>query len=477
LMEGVEDIPGAVMAKGVPFNWESFPDYLDALDQRHSDIDFAAQLPHSPLRVYVMGDRGASLEPPTDADLKEMRRLTAQAVEAGALGVSTSRNIAHRFRDGRLAPSISTEESELMALAAGLRDAGKGVFQIVPNTSKPADDEFAVIRRIAEACGRPVSFSMITGDHAAGSTGWRNYLVGLEKAEHDKVPIRGQFYPRPIGILFGLELSFHPFSLNPTYRTIEHLPLADKVAAMRNPEMRARLLAEEPEDANPQVLWTVKRSRSDLLFALGEPPNYTPSMDESITARAKLLGISTRELVYDELLRQGGKAVLYCPQGNMEGGRLDAAAELFGKPGLILGLGDGGAHYGMICDAAYPTFMLSEYVHASQAKNGIGIELAVSMLARETAEAVGLYDRGVLKLGYKADINVIDLTRLRLYAPHISYDLPAGGRRLTQQADGYEATIVSGQVTYRNGRATDALPGRLVRGARRATNKANLGGC
>ena len=461
LMEGVEDIPEAVMAEGVPWNWESFPDYLDALDQRHADIDFAAQIPHSPLRVYVMGERGANLEPPTEADLAAMRRLTTEAIQAGALGVSTSRQLAHRFRDGRPAPSTQTEVTELMALANGLRDAGTGVFQVIPSTSKPSDEEFAVIRDLAETSGRPVNFSLLTGGTI--QNGWRHFLDGLIRAQKDGLAIHGQFYPRPIGMLFGLDLSYHPFSLNPSYKAIENLPLDEKVKAMRDPGMRARLLAEEPQDPNPFFLWVVQQTH--LLFPLGDPPNYNPAPEDSVKARAATLGVGERELMYDELLRQNGQAILYCPMGNTEGGRFDAATDLFGLPGTVLGLGDGGAHYGMICDAAYPTFILTEYVRD---RRRITIEQAVSMLTRETAATVGLGDRGVLKAGYKADLNVIDLERLQLYAPRVKRDLPAQGRRLSQKSQGYEVTIVSGQITYRNGRATGALPGRLVRGARTA---------
>jgi N-acyl-D-amino-acid deacylase len=429
------------------------------LEKRRSDIDFATQLPHSPLRVYVMGQRGANLEPPTEADLAEMRRLTTEAIEAGALGVTSSRSLNHRFRDGRPAPSTKTEVDELLALAGGLKDAGKGVFQLIPNFDKPSRDEFAVIRRLAETSGRPISFTLFTGDKVTG--GWREFTDGLEKAAADHLSIRGQFYPRPIGMLFGLDLSYHPFSLNPSYKAIATLPIDQKAAAMRDPEMRKQILAEEPEDPNPFFLWIVQQTH--LLFPLGDPPNYTPSPSNSIKGRAATLGVGERELIYDELLAQDGRAMLYAPMINTEGNRFDLATELFGLPGTMLGLGDGGAHYGMICDAAYPTYVLTEYVRNHKR---LPVQTMVSMLARETAEAVGLHDRGIIKPGYKADLNVINLDRLHLHAPQTKYDLPSAGRRISQKADGYEATIVSGEITYRNGRATGALPGRLVRGAR-----------
>jgi N-acyl-D-amino-acid deacylase len=466
LLEGVEDIPEVVMAAGVPFNWESFSDYLDAIEKCHADIDFAAQIPHSPIRVFVMGQRGVDLEAPTDADLAAMRRIVTESIKAGALGVTTSRNLFHRFRDGRLAPCVNTPEDELTALALGLRDAGAGVFQLNPDMSSPASTEFALIRRLAVACGRPVSFTLVTGDSVM--EGWRYYLSGLAEAQAQGIPIRGQFFPRPVGILFGLDLSYHPFSLNPSYRPIAELSLQDKVAAMRDPVMRRRLLSERPADINPQFVKLVERT--EILFALGDPPNYLPGQEQSIAARARALGIDERELIYDELLADDGKAILYCPVGNMENGRMDAAAQMFDKPGVVLALGDGGAHYGMICDAAYPTFLLTQYVYGASEKRRLPIEQAIRMLTRETAEAVGLHDRGLARPGYKADLNIINPTRLHLHSPQARRDLPTGGRRLTQVAEGYEATIVSGTVTYRNGEATGKLPGRLVRGARPASN-------
>lgn len=461
LMEGVEDVPEVVMAEGVPWNWETFPDYLDALDARHSDIDFATQLPHSTLRVYVMGERGANLEPPTADDLARMRGLVTESIKAGALGVSTSRQLAHRFRDGRPAPSTMTEVDELKALASGLKDADGGVFQLIPNTDKPADDEYAIIHSLHEVSGRPVNFSLFPGNQIKG--GWHGYLNGLLKSAEKGEPITGQYFPRPTGMLFGLDLSYNPFSLNPSYREIASLPLADKVKAMRDPEFRARLIAEEPEDPNPFFIWVVKQT--EMLFPLGDPPNYNPSVDDSFAARARRLGVNERELMYEALLEQNGKALIYCPLGGHADGRMDLATDLFGVPGTVLGLGDGGAHYGMICDAAFTTFVLQQYVREVPK---LTIEKAVSMLSREPAATVGLLDRGILKTGYKADVNIIDMENLSLATPRVKYDLPAGGRRLSQKAQGYEATIVSGVVTYRRGRSTGALPGRLVRHARQA---------
>lgn len=463
LMEGVEDIPEVVMAKGVPFNWETFPDYLDALEKRESDIDFAAQLPHSPLRVYVMGERGANLEPPTDEDLQEMRRLTKEAIQAGAVGVSTSRSYAHQFRDGRPAPSVNTEDQEILALAEGLRDAGKGVFQMVPSYDVTAAERMNLLRDIAETSGRPVSFTFM--QTPKGPEDWQEMLNGLDTANKEGLEIRGQVIPRPTGALLGLELSMHPFSFNPSFRAIEHLPLEEKVAKMRDPDFRKRLISEVASD--PQDFFIFVISDLDSLFVLGNPPNYNPHPAESIAARAKAMGVDPKELIYDALLQRDGHEVLYRPLGNSEGERFESSGRNLVKNDYTFpALGDGGAHYSMICDAAYTTYFLTYWVRDAKGDRKIDLPYAIRKLTMEPANAIGLKDRGLIKPGYKADINVIDVDRLHLYAPHVSYDLPSGGRRLTQRADGYEATIVSGVVTYRNGRSTGSLPGRLVRGGR-----------
>jgi N-acyl-D-amino-acid deacylase len=463
LMEGVEDIPEVVMAEGVPFNWETFADYLDVLETRESDIDFAAQLPHSPLRVYVMGERGANLEPATEDDLVTMRRLTREALDAGALGVSTSRSYAHRFRDGRLAPSVSTEDQEILALAAGLRDAGKGVFQMVPSYDVTATERFDLLRRIAKTSGRPVSFTFMQTPQTPGD--WRQTLADLEQAKRDGLQIKGQVIPRPTGGLLGLELSLHPFSLNPSYKEIEHLPLAEKVARMRDPDFRRRLLSEEPED--PHAFFKFIISDLEAMFVLGDPPNYNPRAQDSIAAQARAKDMHPSELIYDALLARDGHEVLYRPMGNSEGEKFESSGRhLLKTDTTIPALGDGGAHYSMICDAAYTTYILTYWMRDAEHDRALDLPYAIRKLSFEPAETVGLKDRGLLKTGYKADLNVIDLDRLHLHAPRISYDLPAGGRRLTQKADGYDATIVSGVITYRHGEATGALPGRLVRGAR-----------
>jgi len=465
LMEGVEDIPEVVMAEGVPFNWETFPEYLDALEQRESDIDFAAQLPHSPLRVYVMGERGANLEPPTQEDLAEMRRLTAEAIEAGALGVTTSRSYAHQFRDGRPAPSVKSEDQEVLALAQGLRDAGKGVFQMVPSYDVTATERMDLLDDIARTSGRPVSFTFM--QTPVGEGDWQEMVSRLERSKEQGLEVRGQIIPRPTGALLGLELSMHPFSFNPSFREIEHLPLEEKVERMRDPAFRKKLIAEEPTD--PQAFFVYVISDLDSMFVLGNPPNYNPRSDESIGARARAMGVDPRELIYDALLQRDGREVLYRPLGNSEGDKFESSGRnLVRNDRTFPALGDGGAHYSMICDAAYTTYFLTYWVRDARDDKKIELPYAVRKLTYEPSYAVGLHDRGLIRPGYKADLNVIDMERLHLYAPHVVYNLPTGGRRLQQRADGYDATIVSGVVTYRNGRSTGALPGRLVRGGKEA---------
>jgi N-acyl-D-amino-acid deacylase len=459
LMEGVEDIPEVVMATGLPWNWETFPDYLDALAERRLDVDLAAQLPHSAARVYVMGERGAAREVPTDDDLDAMSRIVTDAVAAGALGVTTSRNIHHRTLAGELAPSIGSEERELQALAIGLREAGAGVIQLIPEVEAPADQEFALMRRMVETSGRPLSFSLL--QVLPDKDRWRTYLDLLDQALADGLPMRAQVFPRPVGMFYGLDLSLHPFVLHPSFEPLLDLPLADKVSAMRDPGVRARLLAERPVSTNPLLLLLVESFAQSAVMA--DRPNYEPSPADTIANRAAVLGLDPLELVYDLLLADEGRALLYRPGANYLEGNLDAAREMVGHPGTVLGLGDGGAHYGMICDSSFPTFVLQRWVREATGEQRMELPEAIHQLADAPARTVGLVDRGRLARGYRGDLNVIDLDAVRLHSPVVVRDLPSGGRRLHQSASGYRVTVKSGQVTYRDGDATGALPGRLVR--------------
>lgn len=464
LMEGVEDIPGIVMGEGLPWNWETFPEYLDALESRSLDVDFGVHVPHSPLRVWVMGERGLARKASTPADRAEMRALVADAVRAGALGVSSSRCPSHRARNGELAPSIDADVAELEALASGLRDAGAGVFQIISETPGGPREEFSVMERISHACGRKVSFTL---SQRHDLPDWhRDVLDLLTSAEARGLDIRGQVMPRASGALYGLDLSFHPFSLKPSYRHLQDLPLVKKVQAMRDPELRRRLISEETAHPNPFFVRLVENIGE--LHVFGNPPNYEPGPELRLDNIAQAQGRAVEEVAYDMLLEDDGHMMLYRTGSNYANGTLDAALELIRHPRTVLGLGDGGAHYGVICDASYSTFVLTHWVRDAQPGRGVSLPWAVKALTSDTAEAIGLRDRGRLAVGYKADINVIDLDRLAIEAPRVAFDLPAGGKRLSQKATGYDATILSGRVTYRNGEPTAALPGRLVRGARAA---------
>ena len=460
VMEGVEDVPEVVMTEGLPWNWETFPEYLDALDARQFDIDVAAQVPHSAVRVYVMGERAAAEEAPTDEDLARMRALTAEAIRAGAFGVSTSRNIMHRTKAGEPAPSLFSAEAELKALGRGLTDAGRGVYQIIPSVNGDAVQEFDLMERVAEDCGRPLSYTLLQfpmGD----PDGWRNSLKALSAANDRGLEIRAQVAPRPVGMLYGLDLTFHPFALHPSFRPIADLPLDQKVAAMRDPAMRARLLSEQPEDTNTTSVKTVLACR--FAYPMLSTADYEPDLSQRLDNRAAALGLSYEEYAYDVLLEDEGRRILYQPGANFRDANFEAISTMLNHPHTMVGLADGGAHYGMICDASFPTFYLTRWVRDAADHERIPLPRAIAALTSEPADAVGFSDRGRLRIGAKADINVIDLDALQLHTPSMVRDLPAGGKRLWQAADGYAATIVGGVVTYADGQHTGALPGRLVR--------------
>ncbi len=464
VMEGVEDIPEIVMREGVPWNWQSFPDYLDALQARRCDIDFATQVPHAPLRVFVMGQRGVEREPATAADMAAMSALVEEGVNAGALGFSTSRSLFHRTSEGALTPTITAAEEELTAIARGLRRAGKGVIQLLDDfgdTTTEGSTEFAMLRRLVEASGRPLSFTLL--DISIYPDRWRTLLREIDRANRDGLVIRGQVAGRPVALLYGLELSFHPFSTCPSYRAVEGLPLGQKLARLRDPAMKARLLKEEPVYRNPQLL-AFMRSVANM-FALGDPPNYTPPAAERLDARAAALGIPPLELAYDLLVQGDGRTILFHPGANYTDCSDANMATMLRDPNTVIALGDGGAHYGLICDASYTTHALTYWMRDRKGER-LPLSWTVQQLTDVPARAVGLGDRGRLSVGYKADLNVIDLDRLNVSAPHPVHDLPGGGRRLEQKAEGYRATVVGGEVTYRDGAFTGALPGRLVRGAR-----------
>jgi N-acyl-D-aspartate/D-glutamate deacylase len=463
LMEGVEDIPFPVLTEGLPWTWESFPDYLDALSARRFDVDIGAQLPHAALRVFVMGERGANREPATAADIAAMAELAQSAVQAGALGFSTSRTLNHRTSDGQPTPTLTAGEDELTGIAMGLARAGKGVLQVVSDFADPLA-EFAMLRRMVEASGRPLSFSLT--QHAKAPQAWRLLLDALSEATAEGLPMKAQVCGRPVGILFGFELTLNPFSHHPTYRAIAHLPLAERVARLGDPQVRAALLSEATT-AQQGFAAAAPRNWANM-YLMGERPDYEPRPSQTVAALALARNLTPEAVALDHMLSGGGRGMLYLPFLNYADGSLDPSYEMLGHPDAVPGLSDGGAHVGMICDGSFPTSNLTHWTRDRTRGPRFDLEAMVRMQTRDTARAVGLYDRGMIAPGLRADINIIDYDNLTLEAPQVAYDLPAGGRRLIQRARGYVATLVAGQVTQRDGEPTGALPGRLLRGAQAA---------
>ncbi|HEY2885122.1 MAG TPA: amidohydrolase family protein [Rhizomicrobium sp.] len=461
LMEGVEDIPGAALHEGLKWNWESFAEYLDAVESRPHDIDIAAQLPHGALRVYVMGERGAKLEAATEEDIAQMRTLTADAMRAGALGFSTSRTLNHKTVKGDPTPSLRATEAELVGIAQGMKDAGTGVFEMISDFNQPDMlTEFGMIRRIVEGSGRPLTLSLAQGH--SSSQGWRKILELIEKSSDAGLPIKAQVAPRPIGVLLGLQGTINPFITHAAFQPIKDKPLAEKVKAMKDPAFRSAVLAEsaERERAHPLARGIMAFER---MFPLGNPPNYEPAKETSIAAAAARSNRSAADIAYDLLLEDDGRAFLFAPFANFADYNLDPCGEMIAHKDCVMGLGDGGAHVGIISDANFVTYLLTHWGR-DRAKGRFDLGFLVKRQTHDTARAVGLNDRGIIAPGMKADLNVIDMETLEVEAPSMAYDLPAGGKRLLQGAKGYEATIVSGEVIYRKGKPTGALPGKLIRG-------------
>jgi N-acyl-D-aspartate/D-glutamate deacylase len=465
LMEGVEDIPGAVLNEGLEWGWESFEQYLDAVAARPRDIDLCAQLPHGALRVYVMGDRAVRLEPATDDDIARMRVLAREAALAGAIGFSTSRSLNHRTLKGDPIPSLRAGEAELMGIAMGLADAGRGVLEYISDWDTPdAATEFAMVRRIVERSGRPLSFSLAQRHSTPGL--WRELLALTDAAAADGLPIRAQVAPRPIGVLLGLQGSRNPFTPCPAYREIAQRPLAERVAIMRDPAFRAKVLEQARARADGDAFQR-RVAAWDRMFPLGAQPDYEPPLSDSIAARAARAGVEPAAFAYDLLLESEGRSFILAPFANYADGNLDVCHTMLENPNTLVGLGDGGAHVSIISDASFSTYLLTHWGR-DRDHDRIPLERLVHKHTQGNARAVGLLDRGVIAPGLKADLNVIDFGRLAVRAPAMAHDLPAGGRRLLQPAAGYVATVVGGVVTYRDGEPTGALPGRLVRGPQAA---------
>jgi len=459
LMEGVEDIPEPVLSAGIPWAWESFPDYMEWLSKRNFDIDVGAQLPHAALRVYVMGERGARRDPSTSEDNKAMAQLAREAVRAGALGFSTSRTLNHRTSTGDFTPTLKAGEDELAAIAAAMHSEGRSVLQFVLDLSTIHED-LPMMLRVAESTKCPITFSITQNDKAPQR--WRQTLAEINAAAAKGLSITAQIAARPVGLMLGLELSRNPFQTHPSYKAIAKLPLAERVERLRQPEVRAAILNETATATDDPLFF---RPNYDKMYLLGNPPDYEQPPENTLGARARREGKRPEELAYDAMLTEDGRGMLYVPFLNYADGNLDATREMLRDPRSVPGLSDGGAHCGIICDASFPTYLLTHWTRDRSRGEKLSIPFVVAVQSRKTALSVGLYDRGLIAPGYKADVNVIDYDKLHLHPPKVHYDLPVGGRRLLQQVDGYDATIVSGVVTQREGRATGARPGKLVRGA------------
>ena len=457
LMEGVEDIPEVVLTEGLPWNWETFPDFMDRMAERQYDMDVVAQVPHAAVRVYVMGDRGANLEPATPEDRAEMARLTVEGIKAGALGFSTSLAIFHQTLDGRHTPTYGVAEEELGAVAEAMGKLGVGWFQLISDFDDPVG-EFNMLRRVAERGMRPMSLTLAQRE---GKTGhWKLILDLIAQANADGVPMMAQIMGRPIGLNLGFEISQNPFLGRPSYKEIARLPFAERIKELQKPERRAAILAETTD--NPVM--KKRLEKFDRLFILADPPDYEPLLNDSIAAKAERMGLDPAALAYDTLLQNDGKTLLYRPITNYVDGNLNACAEMMQHPNTVMGLGDGGAHISIICDSATTTHTIVHWTRDRARGPRMSLPWIIQRLTRDPARAIGLNDRGLIAPGYKADLNIIDYDRLKILPLQVQYDLPAGGRRLMQRAEGYVATIVSGVVVSENGIPTKALPGRLVRG-------------
>ena len=469
LMEGVEDIPGAALAEGIKWDWESFPEYLDALDAMPRALDVGTQVPHGAVRAYVMGERGASNQSANPDDMNGMAAIVEQGLVAGALGFSTSRTMLHRSVDGVPVPGTFAGADELLAIGQGMKRAGHGVFELATDFGIGgmggqfgADMDWMV--RLARETGLLVTFILGQADTVPDE--WREILQMTKAARASGADVRALVAGRPAGLLLGLQSSLHPFMAHPTYQRLAHLPLAERVAALRCPEIRAAIMAEKSGFTgrfNPTVA-----NGFHKMFPLGDPPDYEPTQDKSIAAIAQQQGRPAPEVCLDYLLDREGKELLYYPLVSYTHGDFDVLREMLESDDTILSLSDGGAHCSLICDASMPSYMLSHWVRDRDRGPRLGLEQAVKYQTRDTALSYGLADRGLLAPGLKADLNIIDMDRLRLSPPHMVNDLPANGQRLVQPVKGYLATVVGGEITYRNGTPTDAMPGRLVRGPQAA---------
>ena len=457
LMEGVEDIPAPVMHEGLKWEWESFKEYLDALEKRDRDIDICTLLPHAALRVYVMGERAIKHERANKEDLKKMRLITKEAILAGAFGFSTSRTISHKSLKGEYTPTLRAHEDELTEIALGMKDAGAGFMEIVSDWNEPdPETEFNVLKRISKKSGRPIVFSL-TQRHDRPDF-WKDLMKMSLEAKEEGLSIRPVVAPRPIGLLFGLKGSQNPFSGTDTFKKLKNLSHDERVFELSKDHIKKQILSEDRLKNSTFPL--IHRISFKHMYRFGSPPNYDPNIEDSIEFMAKKNKISPEELAYEIMLENNGENFIYAPLVNFVDNNFDVCYQMLEDPNSIMGLGDGGAHVGFILDAGYPTWLLSYW---TRDKKLFSLEDSIRRLTSDTAAAIGLYDRGILKEGLKADINILDIEKLGSSDPFMLQDLPAGGSRLMQKTSGYVVNIVSGKITYENGKKETNLPGKLVK--------------
>ena len=457
LMEGVEDIPEPVLTEGLPWNWESFDEYLDVLDTKSFDLDVVTQVPHAAIRVYVMGDRGVAREDATPKDRKEMAKLAADGIRAGALGFSTSRTINHRTVGGDFTPTLGAAEQELMEIGKAIGEVGSGWLQVISDFDDPVE-EMGLLERLAETSGRPMTIAVLQRDDRPEL--WRDTMAAIALANSKGFEIVGQVLSRPTGVMLGFEISLNPFMACSAWREIESLSHEDKMKFLKTPSFRVRML-NEPQGEH---LMRSRVTQWDSIYPIGAPPDYEPAPETSIAAQAEIKGCSPEVLAYELLMENNGTAILYRPLSNYAYGNLDTVFDMMHDPNSLLGLGDGGAHVGVLTDASAITYMLTHWTRDRTRGNKVKLPWAIKRLTYDNANAIGLKERGIIKVGKKADLTIIDYQNLKINKPEVRYDLPAGGKRMVQRIDGYDATIVSGQVVARFGNPTDILPGKLVRG-------------
>jgi len=467
LLEGVEDIPGTALSEGMTWGWESFPEYLDVLDTMRWTVDVGTQIPHAALRTYVMGDRGADVEAAaTDAEITKMSELCEAAIRAGALGFTTSRTYVHRTSRGQQIGTLRASADEVLGIATALRRADRGVIQLISDAYQSTDDELVaheieLLGRIATEVGRPLSFTVQQNDDAPDR--FRELLTAIERWNAAGADVKAQVAVRPIGVLVGLQATANPFMFCPSYRQLHTLGHEERLSRLRDPDVRRTLLAEHGE-SSPTGFVGILHSGYDRMYPLSDPPNYEPMPADSIAGRATAAGIEPDELLYDLLLDDDGGRLLYIPLMNYARGDLDDVRDMLTSPNAMFGLSDAGAHCNSICDGSFPTTAITHWTRDRSRGEQLSLEYVVHQQTQRTARHVGWTDRGVIAPGMLADLNVIDHERLTLHPPVLIDDLPAGGTRLMQGADGYVATIKRGQVIADRGALTGALPGRLQRG-------------